>query len=639
MSRVTRRTPPPAPESTQQPRVGASRLDGAWRRLPIALAAALGLVTSPSIAQTPADVPAPEVIFASLSATDAARRAAADRLLAVGNLGPLISALGGAPGPLRDAACAAIAGCPPPAPAEALAPLLEAMAGCHPAEARALVQALGRYRTREAIRAVARTLEGPAPPAVVEAAVGALTRQTGREDLGADPQRWREWWREAQWLPPLEWAEQTGAAQGLRAARLDAERGALAVQLVEAQRRLYALTPAEERTAFLVRLMTNAEPTVRLLGFELAERALLDARRLDAPVAEAALARLADERARVRAAAASLTGRLAPAEAPARRGDALQREIDVGAAAALLDALARWPSPALADSAILWLGRPEPAASAAARALTASARRGVLDDASRRRASLGTLHRAADASALTPSMILLLGAIGDEPARQRLVHLLDATAPEVRLAAAEAIGQWPDGVAMVLEAASRDPVLFDAAIVAVISHDATAAGYARLAAITGVPTDTRSAGLRRLALAMTPAQVVKASRAASSGLERAALLRTAFEAGVEVEGDPDRSPQLRLALAEALVESQDFEGALGVLDRAASPGADVSSSLQEDLIRVRIVVLLCLGRFEDAERLPLDAQAWERAAACAAAAGRPHAPAIVERMRVLFGVS
>jgi len=473
------------------------------------------------------------------------------------------------------------------------------------------LSALSGVRTKEAITPIVGLLaiEG-APERLVNEAAAALLAQTGREDLGTDPQAWVSWWEEARWLPPREWEAMQAVAHAERARRLQRETDQQASRILELHRQMYGLTPQDQRSALLATMMGDPERGVRSLAFELAERALLNTQRLDEQVREAAVERLEDPIASIRAAAASLLFRLGSGpETTAAVRRAIRREADPAAAAAMLDFLRRRPDETDLMICLDWLGDQEPAASAAARTLASSAGSGALNRPMIRNLAMDSI-RILPEDRLTPGKIELWGILGGVEDRARLATLLEpGSPPAIRRAAANAIVRWPESVEVLASACAQEAFCFPMLADAITLHEPTAEGFARLSSIQGVDPEIRSQRLLRLRRAMSPSALLGTIGPDES---HAAVIES-------VLFDPDhrdllrRDPRLLLtqALARARYGEANDQGVielLGLVDPAAS------GMLDESTARYERRSLICLGRFDEADASGADEADWREAA-------------------------
>jgi len=362
-------------------------------------------------------------------------------------------------------------------------------------------------------------------------------------------------------------------------------------------RRLYVRSEEAERTELLLELIAMDEPSLQSLGFELAQRELSAGRRLDDRVGSATLAQLRASEAAVRARAALLAGRLAPAGAGPRLGAALSAETDGAAASALLRAVVRWPEGIDPETVVRWLEAGSPARAEATEAAWAvEVHRGI--DEPWRGIVLGLLRGKSDLELGADGLRLLL-TLGDGDDRRRIERMLTHEDAAVRQAAAIAAEGAPTLTAPLLDAAASDPTLFDAAVRAVIARDPDAPMITRTAMLPAPSLAARAAALRRLA---DEARVLELVAAAESGVLPLGDAETLI--GRLVEGPPagrEATPDVRsraaLRLAALRVEADEPETALAVLNASGLDDADVR------IRGLKTVALLLLGEWEAAARI------------------------------------
>ncbi len=579
------------------------------------------------------------VALASAENGDSARETAATALIALADKGDALRVLTRAlesddPVGGRRAVAAALSQSPL-APAVLAAPLIRALESASTESLPVVLRALGRYRSKAAVRAVFETVlrpEGPEPPpAVLAQATATLAAQTGMVAFGGDVARWRAWWDSAQWLPEAQWRQVLLDAQGEAAREARQGREAVARGLVDVLRRLHAAAPEEARSDLVVEMLTSGVPEARLLGLELTRRALLNARIPNEAVTAAVAARLTDPAPSARNAAASILERLARPDLSTRIMEALQQETDPDAAAAMLRALARTPLVELPPVAARWLTADPRAEVAAIEALEATAALGLLTDASivsQVRAAL--LDRFPN---LPPAGMRLLVDLGEG---ERVIALLESPNEESARAAAEALSGRAAAVDALVIAARRNPALFDWAVRALTRHRPTAEGFAVAATLPASSAEQKSASLEGFARALPPGELLKVARSERDPVRREALLAPASapEFFAQAEGLDERI-DLAVLLTRNRLEQGRAGQALAVLD------AVPSTRQGPRLISLRVAALLCLNRIDDAaaitEPREVLADAWLQG--LEAAIKEAHAREIADQIEERFGDS
>jgi len=562
------------------------------------------------------------------------RRAAALQLWEAGQTETLARIIARADPAIASPILRTVAEFSPVPPPDITAAVIEHLA-LHGAQAPpAAVRMLAPIREKEAIGAVIAVLSsGDADSSLTEAAIGALIEQTGREDLGEDPEAWVAWWEEARWLPAREWEAMQAAAHAERARRLQREAERNLARIIDLHRRMHDLTPQDQRSALLATMMGDEARAVRLLAFELAERALLNTQRLDDSVKHAAIERLKDPASGVRTAAASLLFRLgAGQEAAESVRLALGQERDPKAAAAMFTLLRRNPSESDLAICLEWLGAAEPAASAAARTLFASATDGVRMTPRVRSRALASL-RAMQENELTPGKISLLGVIGAASDRARLESLLAPdTDPSIRRAAAGALTRWPGSIDALAQATRHDPALLPTLTDALSQHQPTPEGeLVLLQAGASAQPDAMETQRRRLRRAMPPRALLATLGSEASSLqtlEEVLLGADALDLGAR---DP------RLILTQRLIDERyaagDNAGVAVLVNR-------IDPSLMETLshtVRQRCRrALICTERYDDAARLGATEEDWRAAIDRLESSGSELAQAIRTQFQNVF---
>lgn len=463
------------------------------------------------------------------------------------------------PAGARLAVVGAIPACPSPPP-QLLNPLLELLFRPTSPDRVVILTALGRYRTREAVAGVVRVIDPASGEDATLVAVGIATlkRQTGRTfTKSAD---WMEWWNRATRQNSREWFEGLAVALGDMAAASERRNTDLVRRLTDSYRRLHALMPETERSAFITELIASDSTELCLLGFDLAKRALLNARTLDARVGDAAIRRLADRSPLVRAEAASLISRLDQPHAGSALAIALSAEQDPTAAASILRAVAREPVPRAAQDVVHWLENGDQnVAAAAAEAALALRQAGHLSDPDLvTRCSDALRKRPADQ--LTPAGAALLTLIGEE---EVAIALLGTARPDVADAVAAALVEIPDGVDPLVNVARSRPRLAPAAIQALAQHRPTAEGFTTGSMLCSATDENAHAALTRYAQSLPPTELLTVARSEVDAVRRAEYLaRVPTLAATNGNRERPEIADLVLLLARTQLELRDPSSAL-----------------------------------------------------------------------------
>lgn len=481
--------------------------------------------------------------------------------------------------------------------------------------------------TREQIGGVVRAMARATTPGQRASVWSALVRMTGRDDLAPESGVWDTWWREHGFLPEGEWRVRQAASQASRAQRVARDRDALAARLGEAYSRVYALTPAEERSSMLAALLRDDSAQVRLIGFDLASRALVNAQALDAMVADAATQSLAGGSSDVRVAAARLLANLAPRDsAPALA--ALRAETDERVAAPLLRLLANRPDARETEVCLRWLERGDAVRPAAAEALASIHRVSALDAGSARRAV--ELLTRIEPARVSPSSARLLGTLSKEDDIESARGVFQGGENGARLALAEGLASHELGLSMLLEIAPQpDAVVFDLACRGAASRAASMDWFAMLSSAGAHLGEARWDGLARVLLAIPPEGFGAALSLVTDAQERSLLLGRAAAHAATNGGAA--AARVGLARAEDAIARRDGGAALGLLDGVRVVPEDGSHR------RARLLALLLLNRLDEAQGLNAPASQWLEALDLCR--GLDHEAAIRDRISVAFEAS
>jgi hypothetical protein len=514
----------------------------------------------------------------------------------------------------------------PDAPSRLYPLVAQRLAAATPEETPRVIAALGSFRTRDAARLLGRYVGEDHSKAENTAAMAALARLSARDDLGQNRAAWAAWLREMDGLSESQWRLQLIASLASRNDRLASERHDAVSQLTDSLRKLHLATKAEDRPGLLASMLEDEIPAVRDLGFELVARELSANGHLDGAVGAAALRLLIHPQPSVRSTAAVLVRQLAPPGAEQAVAGALADETDPAAAADLLLAAARWPSPGVVAPVLRWLESGTPAGDAAAEAAWWLFRAGELNvEASDR---VLTAIRRVPADLMSPAAISLLAALGNDDDRERLVPLLASSEAPQRQAAGEALLWYPQDRPAILAAAANDPDLFDIASRAVFADEPSADDLRALLSLPKPSPELTRAAVLRVAGRMHADDLrAVANEVADPDLKRALLTNLiALERVMSEKSAPVQMGAIARGvgdLAELELSQNHSDAALAVLDAATF--ADGHSDQAPRLAGLRCTALLALGRLDDAQHLEAGADCWLRGLAMAS---RPTAEAV-----------
>jgi hypothetical protein len=558
------------------------------------------LATLRDSAATPAQRQGAARVLIGLVESMTVRTALADLLA-----GPLVVGGGG------DHFLAAVASESDP-PARLFPLLAQRLSNASPDEVPRLLAALGSFRTRDAVKLIGRYLAEGSPKPAATTAMSSLARLSARDDLGTDRAAWLAWLRDVDGLNESQWRLQLVGSLAARGDRLEAERDDAVVQLTDSLRKLHLATAAEERPALLASLLEDDIPAVRNLGFELVSRELSATGHIDGPVGDAALKLLSHPQAQVRANAAVLVRQLAPPEAEKAVAEALAHETDPVAAADLLLAAARWPSPAVVTPVLHWINSRTIAADSATEAAWWLFRAGDLGPGPSEQVLSAV--RSMPNDSLIPAAASLLATLGDDNDRLRLVPLLTSPSASLRQAAGESLVWYPQYRKDIISAASSDPDLFDLASRAILLHQPTGAGLRTLLGLPRPAPEVAQAAILRLARAV-PADELRAVclECQDVAMRRALLANlTSRERVMSEKADPEKLAAICAGvtdLAELELSAGRPEAALATLD-ANGFAEDVADPAR--LQALRCTSELAVGRVEAAEKSQAPVEAWIR---------------------------
>lgn len=501
--------------------------------------------------------------------------------------------------------------------------------------------AIGAYRTREAAQILIRFLAREKPTPERDAAVAALVRMTGREDLWGDPAAAAAWLASSHSLSNEEWEDLLAQGVWRRMQRLEADQRAAAERLTEGYRRLYLALPAspgEERAKLLSQMLLGARPELRKLGIEIVSRELSAGKSVEPTVTEAALSLLASPDPAVRTAAAGLVMQLAPAGGGGPVAAALAKETDPGAAAALLQAIARWPSDEAIEPSLRWLKTGQGTYGSAVESVFALHTAGNLRDVGDRATVLAAL-RDVESAKLTPAGCRLLAALGTRDDRDRVSRLIEGDLASMRLAAAGALADRPEYFDRIMTAAEKDPSLFPVAVRAVSEARPTAAGYDRLAQLRPPTPEDLHRGLLDATAALSAADLLEVAKRPGTDLQlREEMLSRLAQHGPAPRrmGEEDSRAIMEglLLLAETRLALRRPDLAVAALESVPPSPGEIDPA---KLAALRTVALIGSNQLEAARQVNAPCDVWldglERSL------GDPHAAAIIEEIKALFGAT
>jgi len=530
----------------------------------------------------------------------------------------------------------------PDAPPRLFPMLAQRLAEAPVDEVPRLLQAVSSFHTRDAARLLVLRASPKAGGEIAGAAFEGLVRLSGRTDIPAEHGAWAAWLAECDQYSESQWRLTLAAAMARRADQLAAERQGAVARLIESYRRLHLATAPEQRSPLIAEFLGAETPEVQDLGFELAGRELSAGSTLGPAVASAALALTAAPAPKTRAQAATLLWQMAPAEAASGLARALGAERDPTAAGALLLACSRWPTRELVRASMVWLSPESGASAQAATCMAALARAGLL--LPEEQTEVLRLVRSWPVASLSPSAVWLVAALGNDEDMEALLPLLESSNASVRLAAAESL-VWDERFTVALvEAARREPDLFELASRAMLVHDPSLASMRTLLALPQPEPAVARPVIERLAAALPTNELwALASEVSDPSLKRSLLvLLNADMRQMAAAGREDQHAALAgsvLALADLQLASREPDGALLTIELSpfwAGGTSEQALTQPEGLQRRHVVALVALNRLEQAASLDAkDAGAWIDGLALAA--DRPWAGAVLADVEQRFG--
>ncbi|MBX3381300.1 MAG: hypothetical protein KF805_14490 [Phycisphaeraceae bacterium] len=484
----------------------------------------------------------------------------------------------------------------------------------------ALFRAVASIRERAAAEYLVSLLDIPSVDAPLRrAAMDALARQTGREDLGDDPAKWQAFLAATPDEEAWHIATLRAVASGLERERT--QRASVQSRLLETLRALHLATPSDKRWPLISSMVGDALPCVNLLGLELVSRELSAGNRPDAKVGVQILTLLNSPDPSIREQAAILVANLAPEGAEDAIRAALGRERVPATAAALLNAAARWPNAKSEQSVLhwvdpaIWTSTGSTVRDASLDAAWALYRAGMLRSGAASQRVLAAV-RTIPLANLSGAGCRLRAELGDRTDLEAMVVLLGSKNQAQRLAAAESLVTAPEFLPRILAAAREDPLLIEIAVRGVLTMAPTITNFAAIEEATrGVP-DQRRAALTTIAAALNEDEILEASRRlrADPALRESVLATLADARRVMAERtDPPRlsyTAEALVELAELRIELGKFGEAIAALD--ALP--EIQQLVPADRLRdLRAIALIGGNRLDQARLLGAKADVWLRA--------------------------
>lgn len=499
-------------------------------------------------------------------------------------------------------------GAMPMVSAELEEPLIDLVARCEPQMRPRALEALGSVGTWEAARVLVNHAAPFQTGEVSQAATDTLVRMTGRSDIGTDHEAWQNWLRERSDLDTEAWRAELIRGLTRRVRTLaDSERDAT-TRAVDGYRRLYMVSPFQEKSPLLAELLL-IDGELRRLAIDLVYRELSQGTQLGGEIGTSAIELLKHVDDEVRAEGARLISTLSPREAGEPVTEALVAETSPLAAAAILNAAAKWPGVAVISPALRWLEFGAATRDSASKLLLALDDEGLLTAPADRRRVADAL-RAAGPSRLTPDGVRLITRMGTDSDREAIAALLESGQKrDLQHAAATELARRPEFFDRIISAAEREPTLFAAAVSATINHRRSVEGYALVRRLA--PNDAqRRDGLLKVARSLPPAELLQAARTQEPNPElRIAVLSEITRVATSDE-EQQAIDEAMILLAETNLERSRPADALRALQTVSE------SASEENKARVAFnetIAYLWLNRIDEAAETGASPDAWLRA--------------------------
>lgn len=306
----------------------------------------------------------------------------------------------------------------------------------------AAILTLGHDRTTQTAGVLMDLSDADQPELVQQASFTALGILTALDHYDADRQAWGSWWEQNKGLWAKEWTQHLLENFERRESRRRALDHQLEDKLLESQRALYKANSPQGRPGVLVYMLRDPLTPIRQLGMDLAGQRLLDDLPFDEALREALRGRLTDKVPSIRAKAAEHLRDLSDGPAAALVAERLGEESEQVASvlSAYLQMMSRMPQALAVDPAIDLLedeALREDAAASLASAFDAE----LMKRSQVNRAAKLARKNVQDDQPPHPSVITLMGRVGNKDDWKRIALWIDHPNTTVKQAAAQA---WAD---------------------------------------------------------------------------------------------------------------------------------------------------------------------------------------------------
>jgi hypothetical protein len=469
------------------------------------------------------------------------------------------------------------------------------------------VLALGYDRTTQTAGLLMELTDAGQPEDVQQASFKALGTLTALDNYDADRQAWESWWKKNKGLWAKEWTQHLLENFERREARRPARDHELEDMLLESQRALYQANSPEGRPDVLVYLLGKPLVPIRQLGMDLTRQRLLDDLPFDEPLREALRKLLTDPIPSIRAQAAEHLRDLSDAPAAEMIAVRLGEESEQVASvlSAYLQMMARLPQNLAVDPATELLND-EALRADAASALSSAFDAGLMKRSQVNRAAKLARKYVHDGQPPAPSVITLMGKVGNKDDWKRIAQWVDHPDASVKHASAQA---WADSERPLNLLADRigDPTIQPILIAAATRRGDQA--YTLNILTTNRPQRERSVEpWRRALVAMAsrvpPGAVLASARHLSELGEspqlRLEIISAAIDRPEEDAVRPAERLELLLSRGEMRLNNQDPAASLADFQAVAVSESELTDAQRDRLGRGQISANLQLGQIDGA---------------------------------------
>lgn len=532
----------------------------------------------------------------------------------VDQLETIVAILQNRHGPFAQSAMLAALAQTPTVPEHFLPHLSWLIPNVAPAEITTLFSSIGNIRTRPAVKILIDAASRNDVLGAQTAAFDALIQLSGHTEFGHDLARWNSWSADIDTMDEIRWQTELSRGQAARATRHAQLESAVHTRLIDTLRDLHVATHPDQRDAFLSQLLTDSDPSIATLGFELVRRQMSEGALIGPLATQAVLKLLRHNLDSVRASAAILVSQLAPADASAQLADAIANETSPPVVSALLVAALAYADSLPPRILVHALSVPGPHQSAAVDLGFAMLRAGTVETADARQNLLLAARRQLDERNASWSVCHVLGILGDNSDYVTLVRLLQSSTRDAKLAAADTLTGYSEFVDPILAAATVDPELFEIAARVSILHRTDLAGFKSLAALPAPDPETRRKSLFMLASLCPATDLLAASKSLNAEPVFMEGLLNSLTSENRILSQRSDAAQLK-AIADGILQLARIRLDLNKPDAAIAATAalpeieEVVGDLH-GLNTVRLQAWLCLGRLDEATKLDVVFEDW-----------------------------